>query len=88
MSNEVERYFAHVIQLLETIERDSQSAIVQAAQAVADAIAQGGVFMLYGSGHSALIAKDGAYRAGGFAPALAIDDIADGDAEKLEGLAR
>jgi uncharacterized phosphosugar-binding protein len=88
MKNYIDEYFGTVIHLLETINRDSQPAILQAAQAVADSIEQGGAFMLFGSGHSALIAKDGAYRAGGLAPALAVEDIADGDAERIEGLAK
>ncbi len=88
MENFVENYLANVINVLQAIERDSQAAIHQAAEAVAAAIQNGGMFILYGSGHSALVAKDAAYRAGGLAPAMAIDDIADGDAERLEGLAQ
>jgi uncharacterized phosphosugar-binding protein len=45
-------------------------------------------FLVYGSGHSALIARDAAGRAGGLVPALHILDIADGDAERLEGVAK
>jgi uncharacterized phosphosugar-binding protein len=44
--------------------------------------------MLYGSGHSALIAQDAAGRAGGLVPFLALEDVAHGDAERLEGLAQ
>jgi uncharacterized phosphosugar-binding protein len=88
MANFVESYLANVISLLQAIERESQQAIQEAAEAVADSIANGGLFMLFGSGHSALIAKDAAYRAGGLAPVLAIDDVADGDAERVEGVAK
>jgi uncharacterized phosphosugar-binding protein len=88
MTNFVENYLANVISLLQAIERESQPAIQQAAVAVADAIANDGLFILFGSGHSALIAKDAAYRAGGLAPVLAIDDVADGDAERIEGVAK
>lgn len=88
MPNFVENYLANVINMLQAIERDSQPAIHEAAEAVATAIQKGGMFILFGSGHSALVAKDAAYRAGGLAPAMAIDDIADGDAERLEGLAK
>jgi len=88
MTNFVESYLANAIRLLQAIERDSGQAIHQAAEAVADAIERGGMFVLFGSGHSALTAKDAAYRAGGLAPVLAIDDVADGDAERVEGVAK
>jgi uncharacterized phosphosugar-binding protein len=88
MTNFVENYLAKVIGILQTIERDSQPAIHHAAEAVADAIQVGGIFVLFGSGHSALIAKDAAYRAGGLAPVMTIDDIADGDVERVEGVAK
>lgn len=84
----LDQYFSFVTDHLRLVATESRAAIRQAAEAVADAIQSGGIFLLYGSGHSALIAKDGAYRAGGLAPALAMEDIADGDAERTEGLAR
>jgi len=43
---------------------------------------------LFGSGHSALVARDGAGRAGGLVPAVLIDDVIDGDAERIEGMAK
>lgn len=88
MINFVENYLANVMNMLRAIERDSQPAIHAAAEAVADAIQGGGLLVLFGSGHSALIAKDAAYRAGGLAPVLAVDDVADGDAERVEGVAK
>jgi uncharacterized phosphosugar-binding protein len=88
MANFVENYLANAIRMLQDIERDSGEAIHEAARAVADAIEKGGIFVLFGSGHSALIAKDAAYRAGGLAPVLAVDDVADGDAERVEGVAK
>lgn len=88
MENYIEKYLSQVMDMLQAIMRESQPAIRQAAQAVADAIQQEGLFLLFGSGHSALIAKDAAYRAGGLAPALTIDDVADGDAERVEGVAK
>src|SRR5258707_8326271 len=83
-----DQYFSFVIDLLRQVPTESGPAIQQAAQAVADAIEHDGIFLLFGSGHSALVAKDAAYRAGGLAAALAIDDVADGDAERIEGVAR
>jgi uncharacterized phosphosugar-binding protein len=88
MDNFVENYLANVVEVINAIARESAPAIHQAAQAVADAIEREGMFVLFGSGHSALIAKDAAYRAGGLAPVLAVDDVADGDAERVEGVAK
>jgi uncharacterized phosphosugar-binding protein len=88
MENYIEKYFSYVTDLLEQVARESGPAIQQSAEAIADAIQHDGVLLLFGSGHSALIAKDAAYRAGGLAPALQIEDIADGDAERTEGLAK
>jgi uncharacterized phosphosugar-binding protein len=88
MDNYVDQYLTFAIDLLQRIARDSGAAIRQAAEAVANAIEHDGMFYLFGSGHSALAAKDSAYRAGGLAPALAIDDVAEGDAERVEGLAK
>jgi uncharacterized phosphosugar-binding protein len=84
----IETYLNGVADLLHSILQDSSPAIHEAAQSVAEAITRGGNFLLFGSGHSALIAKDAAYRAGGLAPTLTIDDVADGDAERLEGLGK
>ena len=88
MEDYVDQYFSAVIDQLHQLSNQSGPAIRQAAEAIANAIREDGLFLLYGSGHSTLIAKDAAYRAGGLAPALLIEDAAEGDAEKLEGLAQ
>src|SRR5258707_6230310 len=88
MANYADQYFSFVIDLLRQVSTESGAAIEQAAQAVANAIEHDGIFLLFGSGHSALLAKDAAYRAGGLAAALHIEDVADGDAERIEGVAR
>lgn len=88
MENYVERYFSAVAGLLQQAARESGPTIQQAAEAVANAIEQDKDFLLFGSGHSALIARDAAGRAGGLAPALAMEDVADGDAERIEGVAK
>lgn len=88
MTNYVEQYFAIAVERLQTLARDSAGDIHRAAQAVADAIANDRDFLLFGSGHSALIARDAAGRAGGLVPALQIEDVADGDAERLEGMGK
>jgi uncharacterized phosphosugar-binding protein len=88
MTDFVQQYLSSVSNLITAITSESAPAIHQAATAVATAVEQDGMFILFGSGHSALIAKDASYRAGGLAPVLAIDDVADGDAERVEGVAK
>lgn len=88
MASYADQYFSFITDALQKVATETGPAIQKAAQAIADAIEHDGIFMLFGSGHSALLAKDAAYRAGGLAAALSIDDIADGDAERVEGVAR
>jgi uncharacterized phosphosugar-binding protein len=88
MENYIEKYFTLATERLNVVARESSASIAQAAEAVANAIQNNGMFYLFGSGHSALIAKDAAYRAGGLAPVVTIEDVAEGDAERVEGLAQ
>lgn len=88
MTSYMDSYFAVAIERLQTLARESGDAVHRAAQAVADAIANDRDFLLFGSGHSALIARDATGRAGGLLPALHIEDVAEGDAERLEGMAK
>lgn len=64
----------------------ADAAVTTAAEAVADAIAHDRGYFLFGSGHSALVAHEAYWRAGGLAPALPISDPMGGDAERLEGM--
>lgn len=82
------QFLEFAIETLQKVKDESDSAIRSAAQAIADAISQEQLLFLYGSGHSALVARDGAGRAGGLVPAVLIEDVADGDAERIEGMAK
>jgi uncharacterized phosphosugar-binding protein len=84
----VQNYFSIAVDLLNTAARESAADIRRAGEAVADALQADKDFLLFGSGHSALIARDAAGRAGGLMAALAIEDLADGDAERIEGVAK
>lgn len=65
--------YAETIQgLLEAIVDTQMEQIGQAAEIVADAVANGGILYTFGTGHSHVIAEDVAYRAGGLAPVDAI----------------
>ncbi|MEL6308274.1 MAG: SIS domain-containing protein [Chloroflexota bacterium] len=82
------QFLEFAIQILQRVMADSDTAIQASAQAVAEAINNDKLLYLFGSGHSALVARDGAGRAGGLVPAVLIDDVIEGDAERIEGMAR
>ncbi len=88
MTDYGQQFFSFAIRVLEKVSQESGEAIHQTAQAIADAIASDQSLFLFGSGHSALVARDGAGRAGGLMPAILIEDVIDGDAERLEGMAK
>ena len=79
--------FEVCIEQLRAVQNSESEAIQAAAKLVADAIAGENGFFLFGSGHSAFIARDAYWRAGGLAPALPIPDPLAGDAERLQGIA-
>lgn len=87
MKNYISEYLQFCTELFGKLERESGASIMQASELIADAIQQDGEWLLFGSGHSALVAHEAAGRAGGLAPAVSIEDVADGDAERLEGMA-
>jgi uncharacterized phosphosugar-binding protein len=80
-------YFDACLQQLSLVAEESSGEIQAAAEAVAEAIAGDRGFFLFGSGHSALIAREAFWRAGGLAPALPIPDPMAGDVERLSGFA-
>ena len=84
----VQEYFEACQQQLSAVAEKSAKEIHAAAAAVTDAIANDRGFFLFGSGHSALIAREAFWRAGGLAPALPIPDPMAGDAERLPGVAQ
>jgi uncharacterized phosphosugar-binding protein len=85
--NIAKSFFEYTANLLHTVMTESGESIQSAAHTIADAIAADKDFLLFGSGHSGLVAHESAGRAGGLAPALVIQDVMDGDAERLEGMA-
>jgi uncharacterized phosphosugar-binding protein len=87
MANNIDLYFDTCIQLLQKVSRESRSNIEAGAQAIAGALADGRNFFLFGSGHSALIAREAYWRAGGLAPAMPIPDQMGGDVERISGVA-
>ncbi len=99
MSELVHRYIDGVIQLLERIKQEETPALRQAAQMMADAIAQGSRIFAFGCTHSSIPIQDLVYRAGGlmlinpiFGPGIASLDIRPATMssaiERLQGYAR
>jgi len=87
MGNMINAYINTCIEQLQAIHKSSSKDIEEAAQAVALAVMEDQHFFLFGSGHSALIAREAFWRAGGLAPALPIPDPMSGDVERLSGFA-
>ena len=87
MTNIINTYMAFCRAQLERVEEGSGHSIDRAAHEVAQAIMEGRNYYLFGSGHSALIAQEAFWRAGGLAPALPIPDPLGGDVERVSGVA-
>ena len=65
--------YAHAMQaVLDGIVEQEMGKILQAADVIANAVAQNGILYTFGTGHSHVIAEDVAYRAGGLVPVDAI----------------
>ena len=61
----IAQYFQALQEHLARVQEAQQVALGQAAESIAEAIAQGGAVWTTGSGHSALLAQEVFYRAGG-----------------------
>jgi uncharacterized phosphosugar-binding protein len=83
----IDQVFENCVAQLHHVQGAEGDAIRTAGEWVGRAIADGKGFYLFGSGHSAFIARDAFWRAGGLAAALPISDPLGGDAERLEGYA-
>lgn len=66
------RFFEHVGGLLGEVAESQAAAISQAAAWISESLMAGGVWHLFGTGHSHLVAEEVYYRAGGLAPVNAI----------------
>ena len=63
-------YMQAIRLLLDGVAASQEGAIDQAAAAVVQAVKAGGIVYLFGTGHSHMLAEEGHYRAGGFAPVV------------------
>lgn len=60
-----DRYLDTLISKLEKVKAEEEEALAQAAEAMADSLAGGGLIHVFGCGHSAALSMDVFYRAGG-----------------------
>lgn len=65
-------YFDMACDLLQTVAQSQQDAILEATQLIAASLIGGGIWHLFGTGHSHIIAEEVYYRAGGLAPVNAM----------------
>jgi len=63
-------YMQAIRALLEDLSASQADAIDQSATSVVRAVKAGGIIFLFGTGHSHMLAEEGHYRAGGFAPVI------------------
>lgn len=78
-------YYQGIKALIERIVETQHANIQLAAQRIAASLVQGGILHVFGSGHSAMVGKEIAHRAGGLVPVSLIPDPSDGLAERVEG---
>jgi uncharacterized phosphosugar-binding protein len=83
----VDQALENYVAQLRQVQQAEGQAIRTAGEWVGRAIADGKGFYLFGSGHSALVAHDAFWRAGGLAPAQQIVDPLEGEIERMEGYA-
>lgn len=75
MTAPVNNYFATIETLLQQLQHDESAGIDQAADRIAETIAQDGLVHVFGSGHSNLLAQEVFHRAGGLVPVNAMLDV-------------
>ena len=61
------QYASSIFQTIDSICKQEEQKILQAAQMVKKVLAQDGLVYIFGCGHSHMIAEEGFYRAGGLA---------------------
>jgi len=81
-----ERYFDHILSLLNEIKEQEASAIHEAAKLVAKTIMNGSIVQAFGSGHSRAAAMEISQRAGGLVPVKLLDEPSQGRYEKIKGV--
>jgi uncharacterized phosphosugar-binding protein len=90
-------YHQAVMGLLDAIARSQAQSLERAAQAIFASLRAGGIFHVFGSGHSHAMAEEAYHRAGGLVPVDAIQEVfltplmpprTSGQLERIPGLAK
>ena len=68
-------YHQAVTRLIETIERSQAGTLAQAARIIFASLRSGGVFHVFGTGHSHALAEEAYHRAGGLVPVNVIQEL-------------
>jgi len=79
------KYVNKLRALIDEVLSSEATKIESLAKKIAASLVNGGVLHVFGSGHSAMIAKEVVHRAGGLMPINLIPDPAEGMAERVEG---
>ncbi len=80
-----QQYFNWIQNANESIFSQNREVLQKAGKVIGQSIAEGGILHTFGSGHSAILAKELVHRAGGLAPVSAIVDPTGGWVETLPG---
>lgn len=86
--NKAQEYYEKVTEVLAKVNETQMDKILQAADMVADSIADDKILYLLGGGHSLMVAAEAYHRAGGLAPVDIIHDKSFGRAERCQGYAK
>jgi len=80
-------YHHRVLEVLQYLIDTQMDAVEDGARRISQSLTNGGIFHVFGSGHSHLIAREIVGRAGGLVPLNTITDPTEGFAERCEGYA-
>ena len=78
-------FFDYALDLQRRVREANRGTLPKAGAAIGASLAAGGVLHLFGSGHSAILARELVHRAGGLVPVSAIADPTGGWPEKIPG---
>lgn len=87
MTSVTVQYYTMVRQMMENIIETQGESIYKAATIIAESLAEEQICHVFGSGHSAMLAREIVHRAGGLVPVNQVPDPAGGMAERIEGYA-
>lgn len=79
------QFFDYALDLQTRVREANATALAEAGAAIGASLAAGGVLHTFGSGHSAILARELVHRAGGLVPVSSIADPTGGWPEKVPG---